>query len=346
VTAPRTARAPRTLDEALVLLATGTAAALFDEGGARRYRGLARLLHPDTVPAHRKAEAEAAFTRLTAMWQHHRATGGGTAVLTTRHRSYRLGPTLATGDLAALRAADEDTVLKIPLRPSDNDLMEREALALARLDRHGAPEHRAYAPRLIETFRHREGASGVERRVNALERLRGFHTLAEVGAAHPGGLDPRDAAWMWRRLLVALGWAHRASVVHGAVLPEHVLIHPGRHGLVLLDWCYAVVDEPEGTIPALVERYRDWYPPEVIHRRPATPATDIQLAARCVERLLGGEAPHQIRAHLRGCTLPDQARRPRDAWRLLGELDELLERLYGPRTFRPFTMPQPNDSAG
>ena len=31
---------------------------------------------------------------------------------------------------------------------------------------------------------------------------------------------------MWRRLLVAVGAAHRAGVIHGAVLPEHVMIHP------------------------------------------------------------------------------------------------------------------------
>jgi hypothetical protein len=30
--------------------------------------------------------------------------------------------------------------------------------------------------------------------------------------------------------------------------------------------------------------------------------------------------------------------RPDDAWRLLAELDEVLKRLYGPPTFRPFHM--------
>jgi hypothetical protein len=47
-------------------------------------------------------------------------------------------------------------------------------------------------------------------------------------------------------------------------------------------------------------------------------------------------------AFARGCLLASPGRRPQDAWRLLAELDELLElleRLYGPRTFRPFAMP-------
>ncbi|MDX2854272.1 molecular chaperone DnaJ [Actinacidiphila glaucinigra] len=338
-TRPASTHRVRTFDEALAALGRpfppGTGEA------ARHYRRLARLLHPDTAPPGRADEAEAAFVRLTALWRRH--TGGGPA-LTTARGVYPLGPVLAEGDLAVLRAAGPGTVLKIPRRPADNDLMEREADALTRLHTVADARHRAYAPRIEESFRHR-GPDGAERRVNALQRLRGFHTLAEVRALHPGGLDPRDAAWMWRRLLVALGWAHRAGVVHGAVLPEHVLIHPAQHGLVLVDWCYAT--ERGARVPALVERHRALYPPEVTGRRPATEATDIHLASRCVEQLMGDRAPRPLSAFLRGCTLPapglrhggPQARRPHDAWRLLAELDDVLERLYGPRTFRPFTMP-------
>jgi hypothetical protein len=55
--------------------------------------------------------------------------------------------------------------------------------------------------------------------------------------------------------------------------------------------------------------------------------------------LIGGRAPAGIAAFARGCLLASPGRRPQDAWRLLAEFDELLERLYGPRTFRPFAMP-------
>ena len=85
-----------------------------------------------------------------------------------------------------------------------------------------------------------DARSGVRRHANLIGALGGFRSLAEVRSAFPAGLDPRDAAWMWRRLLVAIGAAHRAGVIHGAVLPEHVLIHPAEHGLVLVDWCYSV----------------------------------------------------------------------------------------------------------
>ncbi|WP_328917307.1 MULTISPECIES: molecular chaperone DnaJ [unclassified Streptomyces] len=330
----------RTFDDALAALGADFPA---DPGAAaRRHRRLARLLHPDTAPPGRTEQATAAFARLGDEWRAYRDSGED--IVTTANRRYVLGPALAVGDLAVLRTARYDldggerreALLKIPLRPRDNDLMEHEAAVLARLDAVAEPRHRAYAPTVIESFRHRS-ADGTERHVNAFAPLTGFHTLAEVAAAHPGGLDPRDAAWMWRRLLTALGWAHRARLVHGAVFPEHVLIHPGLHGLVLVDWCYATA---VGThVPLMVDRHRDLYPAEIPARLPATPATDIHLASHVMRNLMGDRTPVPLRAFLRGCLLPSQNARPQDAWKLLAELDDILERLYGPRTFRPFTMP-------
>ena len=213
--------------------------------------------------------------------------------------------------------------------------MQAEATALQTLDREGDPKHRAYAPRLIETSTH-EDAAKVRRTATILERQRGFVSLAEVGNAYPGGIDTRDAAWMWRRLLTGLGWAHRAGVVHGAVLPEHVLIHPGEHGLVLVDWCYSVT--PGGIIPALVTRRRADYPPEVPAKQPATAATDLFMATGLMLRLIK-DPPAAVRRFAAGCRYDAPRMRPQDAWRLLEEFDELLADLYGPRRFRAFAMP-------
>ncbi|TDD64866.1 molecular chaperone DnaJ [Actinomadura rubrisoli] len=328
---------------------------------ARRYRRLARLVHPDATGGRTRE----AFIRLNALW---RAYGrADAAVITTRHRSYVLGGDPISGDLAELYPAEAEGVpgrllLKMPRDPRDNDLIEREADALRALANDGDRRLAPYVPRLVESFRHRDEATGAQRQVNATAALEGFRSLAEVGRAFPGGVDPRDAAWMWRRLLAGLGFAHRAGVLHGAVLPHHVMIHPDEHGLVLVDWCYAVVAAPHGhpadpsggpadppgapagpsgRIPAMVDRYAGWYPPEVPARRAAGPATDIAMATRCMTELMGDKAPKAMRSFARGCMLPARARRPSDAWRLLAELDELLERLYGLRRFRPFHLPTP-----
>lgn len=54
--------------------------------------------------------------------------------------------------------------------------------------------------------------------------------------------------------------------------------------------------------------------------------------------LMADRIPKPLAMFARGCMLAPR-RRPADAWALLGELDELLDRLYGPRTFRPFVVP-------
>ena len=179
------------------------------------------------------------------------------------------------GDIANLYPVRHG-LLKMARDPADNDLMRREATALTRLQDVVDPAWLAYFPPLVATGQRDDARSGIRRHVNLIGALSGFRSLAEVRAAFPAGVDPRDAAWMWRRLLVAIGAAHRAGVIHGAVLPEHVLIHPAEHGLVLVDWCYSV-SGPAGRVRAIVQRYQRWYPPEVLAGDPAGPDLDMLL---------------------------------------------------------------------
>jgi hypothetical protein len=314
------AREPRTTVEALELIeAARKPADLFGRDAGRRYRRLAKLTHPDAQAG--DGRAAAAFAKLADLWQRH---------------SQVSAPVVARGDLANLYQV-RDGLLKLPRNPADNDLMDREAAALGTLARHVPDRLSAYFPRLAEARRVRDPRTGAERHGSVLAALDGFVSLAEIRHRQPAGLNPRDAAWMWRRLLVALGAAHGAGVSHGAVIPEHVLIHPAEHGLVLVDWCYS--GQPGVALPAIIGRYRDWYPPEALSRRISEPATDIWLATQCMTTLIRGRMPRPLCAFSRGCQITNPARRPQDAWQVLAELDDVLERLYGPRKFRPFTIP-------
>ncbi|MEH1164723.1 serine/threonine protein kinase [Micromonospora sp. CPCC 205539] len=297
---------------------------------ARRYRELVAALHPDRLPADPAVRAEAldAFIHVTTRWQARQVTVLG---------DYRLGAPAHSGDLADLYDVGDDRLLKLPRQPTDNDLMAREAHALHTIAERGDPRYLPYVPRLVDDFRHRDTASGAERRITVLATAPGLHDLEEVRRAYPDGLDARDVAWMWRRLLVVLGLAHRAGVVHGAVLPRHVLIEPDAHGVVLVDWCFSA--PVGGTIPALVPGHdAGWYPEEVPGRRPCGPGTDIAMASRCMSWLMGPRAPRELHDFAQGCRQRSLDARPDDAWRLLRELDQVLDRLYGPRTFRPFTL--------
>ena len=306
-------------------------ASAFDElaGGAdadRAYREWAKLVHPDAVGAAENEAATAAFARLARLYRER----GGTE-LRTPQAVYRVGGIVASGDVADLSAVDGNrALLKVPRNPADNDLMTTEADALRRLWRDGDPKFRPYAPRLLESFVH-EDAARVRRRVNVIERLDGFVPLSRVTRA----IDPRDGAWMWRRLLAGLGWAHRAGVVHGSICEAHVLIHPAEHGLALVDWCYSGL-RPVAVAPGAI------YPPEVWRDRTASPATDIHMATGLMTRLIGERMPAAMKRFAGGCLQDAPRMRPQDAWVLLREYDELLHKLYGPRTFRPFRIDEGN----
>lgn len=329
--------------------------AVADPAGARSaYRTLARLVHPDHAPSDAADKAQAAFAKLAGLY----AALPGYPVaapplpafsVTTKTRTYTSRERLAEGDLANLivMAFDEDgdestAILKIIRDAANTDLLSAEATALRTIARDGDLDYRAFFPELLDTLTYRDTATGLERGANVLRDMPTFVTLADVKAAYPNGLDARDVAWMWRRLLTALGAAHGAGVVHGAVTPEHIMIEPDAHGLVLVDWCYSVKTDAAGAYPALaaiVPAHRALYPPEVIARNPVSPASDLFMASKVMEGLFDAATPRAIRAFVAGCMQERVTTRPDDAWSLLHELDGLLVRLYGPHQFRPFAMP-------
>jgi len=286
------------------------------------YRRLARLTHPDAAGP----GAGTAFAKLSTLW---RAREKITV------RGYELRQPKYKGDLATLYEVHSG-LLKLVREPACNDLMVREARALKAIEERGDPRYLPYVPRLVESFRYR--ADKDVRRANVIAAAPNLYSIEELAQRHPDGLDARDAAWMWRRLLVALGLAHRAGVVHGAVLAEHVLIQPEEHGLVLVDWCYAA-SAPGERIAALVPKHRGRYPTEVLDAAEPGPGTDIFMAGRLMADLMGPKAPRALKAFAEGCQMRELRQRPDDAWRLLAELDQVLRRLYGPPTFRPFHLP-------
>jgi len=203
----------------------------------------------------------------------------------------------------------------------------------------------AHIPELLDSFELRDAK--VKKRVNVLAAVDGGFTLAQIHDAYPAGIDLRDAAWMWNRLLGALLAAHQSNIVHGAVLPEHFLVFPKTHNGILLDWSYAV--KPGVFIRAISPGRREFYPPEVFAKKPAQFGTDLYMAAMCLLHLIGGKTAFRtfpgtihasVRGLLRSCWL-GQAHRPQDVWQLFEDFGGLLKALYGPKKFRHFAMPDP-----
>ena len=235
-----------------------------------------------------------------------------------------------------LRCTCGETVAKRARHGNESAVMA-EAMNLSALLKDADPRLPPYVPELVSVAS--DGGW-----TNVFKSLDGFYTLEEVHARYPV-LEPRDMAWMFRRLLVVLGFTMRADMVHGAVVPSHVLIHPEKHGLVLVDWCYATGAGQD--LEMRSEAYQDWYPPEGKTGTIVGPEMDVYMAAGCMLWLLGGQpdgsglptsVPREYRAFFNVCTKPIAADRPPDAWDVKEHFDGLIEHLYGARKFRPFSM--------
>ncbi len=195
----------------------------------------------------------------------------------------------------------ERLVVKVLRAGEDADLLEREAASLRRLGKSQAQGAELFG-RLVPSLA-RDGVLEVpgdaawERarrlapgrwRALAVRAAPGFDwTLADVRAAYPQGVPVEAAVWMLHRLLPLLDWVHRSWLVHGAVLPRHVLIHPRDHAARLLDWGYAVREGQP--LPAVPRACRAYYPRDVLAGAPVTRALDVRLAARTVLAVAGGD---------------------------------------------------------
>lgn len=316
-----------------------------DAGRKRRVRELSKLLHPDAWSAHppaRKA-AEQAFAALQLLLanEHTKArAAGGTFTVTTKKRSYAVDGLAFAGTVANLYHCTYERdgkvkqgLLKLPRSVRDNDLIQAEAQALKKIWATGK-KRTAFFPRIEDAFKHRDRATRIDRQALVTRRLDGFVSLADVKAAYPDGLDARDLAWIWRRCLAAVSLLSELEIVHGSLVPEHILIHPHEHGVQLCGFTSSV---PAGqTIKVLGGGPRWLYAPEVKAKEEATHATDLYTLHKTMQYMLHRDAPKQFSAFIRGVCFDRPAVRPHDARVLLGEYDELLERLYGPRRFRVF----------
>lgn len=250
---------------------------------------------------------------------------------------------LSHGDLCNLYICDcpgrkGRGVFKIARSHRANPHVRREAETLRRL--HEADHDRRFAPFLpypVESVLYHLPGGQQGRLANMLgyfdgiEGPSGLFSLVDVQAAHPSGIDARDMAWMWRRLLTVLGFTHAQGIAHCAVTPDHVLIEPRDHKLILVGWSASA---PFGTPPHLAPlRWREWSRAVNGGNMVASPTNDLACAARSMSGLLSTGAEPAVLRHLQ------RAESGSDAWALLEDFDRLIEAMWGPRQFRPFLMP-------
>lgn len=340
------------------------------KAGHSIYRQLSRRTHPDLYSGAESTSAEETFKKLSHLWQvaqtkikagtYGEIPPEPTVVIRTRAREYEVFAQIAQTDFCNVYCAnykeggsDIPVLFQVAKSPLDNEFVGNEARVLNRLaEEDSFDKFYPYFPNLVDAFTFEDSRDHIRREINVFsEEPDEFYSLAKVRAAYSDGIDPKDMAWIFRRVLVGLGFAHQSGVIHGAILPENIFIQPEKHGLVIKEWSYAVV-EPMGFgghLLAIPNDYESWYPVEVLKKELVTPGLDIYLGNKNMVYLLGGgpllgnlsDNMHpRLRSFFRGCLLPSANQRPQDAWTLLQEFDELIEGLWGPKKFHPFSMPK------
>lgn len=157
--------------------------------------------------------------------------------------------------------------LKLSSDPAAAGLFAREAGALNELHAALAVDAGVLAAQRLPSVVALGGVEGDPgRHALVLRHPSGYWgSLAALHDRFPQGLDPRHGVWIWRRLLDGLHIIHALGWAHGDIRPEHALVHPRDHGILIIGWGAA-------------RKGAD----------PAAQAADLMRSARVVQVLLGG----------------------------------------------------------
>lgn len=321
------------------------------ESARSTYRRLARIIHPDANQSEKRAVD--AFAKLSRMWDEYNgkstsprvASGAANEpkglIFQSKRHTFFVGELVKRVDFANIypavyieNGAERYAALKLPRSPKNNDLIENEVKALKTLKEEVPEKYRMFHPMTLDTFIHRDQATNKQRRALVTNALPGFVSLREVMDAYPQGIHPRHIAWITRRLWPAIDIAHRAGIVHGAIFPENVMIHPIDHGVVLINWAYS---QPTGsTLKAVVPSYEaaGWY--GLSTHKKLDHRLDVKLAAKTMTAVLGDQDARRFRAFFNGCQVASTP----SAGQLFNEFEDLLTEAYGERKYVQFNMPQ------
>ena len=249
-------------------------------------------------------------------------------------RTYVIESRLGEGDSSVVYRArwvvrlGELVVLKVLHARSDADLLRAEWTTLRALSRSRAQGAAHYVSRLPQPIAHGIIEADGPRVASVFGWKSGFvHTLHEVGNLYDSGVPGPVVVWILKRLLELLDFVHRAGFVHGAVTPDHILIHPYDHGAMLVGWTAsgAVGERLRAQSATWSQLYGD--------ATLATPKLDIAMACRCVRAVAVG-LPRLHPVLDRGASGQIES-----AWALRQQLLETSEQIFGPPAYHPLQMP-------
>jgi hypothetical protein len=271
-------------------------------------------------------------------------------------RHWALDECIAHGDFSDVytgqraRWPTELVLLKFLRDHKDIDLFENEWDAIQALHGSDAPGADEFTTLIPQPIIQGDISSGSQKgkRVSIFRWIGGFHhTLDEVIQAYPKGIPPRASIWMWRRILEVLTFIHASGMIHGAVLPPHLLVQENEHGMRLVG--YSCCGRTGKKVRAISKGFESFYPQEKCSKLKLSKQLDLAMSARCIATALGGDPesgslPKEVPALLakivqRVAQIKPTGAPGEDAWNIREELGEMAEQVYGPPQFIPIVMP-------
>ncbi len=326
----------------------------FGEDAEGVMKEILKVCHPDRWAANPGADADRA-ARLLKLANDMKADAEAKSRkpsewVKSKKRDYLLDDILAVGDVADVyKAIGEEKdgnrrpyIAKVSRVPGGDKMLAREADVLKKLhDASKMDTYSRYLPTLVESFPIRDA---IPKRVNVFMPQNDLIGAEAIHAKMPN-VEAKHLAWMFNRMLEILGFVHNQGVVHGSVVPCHILINPVNHGLMLVGWGQSV--DFGGVVASAPKPYMGWYPPEVKGKKPVGPGTDLWLACKTLIYLSGGDPasnrmsatiPAGFSRFIQGCLLEGMSMRPNDLWSLKDDYRKMLTKVLGPKKFHPFTI--------
>jgi hypothetical protein len=312
------------------------------------YCGATVALDPSAVSA-------AAFRQAFAAWNAPR-THGITDWMEVGDARWAPGALVARGEISDVFAGQrarwpsERVLIKVLRDGKDRALFDHEWEVLERLHSGSAEGAAAILARIPEPVAHGRVTDGTRAgaEVTVLRWASGFrHTVEDFRRAWPGGIDPQASVWVWRRILEVLAFLHKQGLAHGAVLPVHLLVEDGEHGVRLVG--FSAADRAGAPLRTVAASLADFYPAALGGKATVSPAADVAMSARCVAALLGGDpaagtvpaaVPGPLASLLRHTATAARAEDVPGAWALREQLGPLAREVFGPSRFCPLVMPR------
>jgi hypothetical protein len=278
---------------------------------------------------------------------------------------WALGEIVGRGEISDVYAAQrarwptERALVKVLRNPGsrrDAASFDHEREVLAALQGSRTAGYETFVLRLPQPIAHGEVSAGTSEtsggalassRALVLRWAEGYvHTFEDAARAYPGGIEPRASIWIWRRILETLSFLHGAGYVHGAVLPPHLLVETGEHGVRLVG--FRAADHPGAPLAEVSPRFERFYPRELLKSRQLSPAADLAMSARAVAALLGGDpasgevpraVPAPLAAEIARAADFNRADELGGAWALRERLGAIAHEVFGPPAFCPLVLP-------